>query len=102
MPHIQIDHSPKRVARRDIAGLCRAIRDAASATGILPLAGIRVRATACTHAVIAEGNPKHTFRDIPLRLRGSRSRADRVRATAQIRAAVEGIARRRWPHPCWR
>lgn len=89
MPHIQIDYSPNLEARLDIAGLCRVIRDAAAATGILPLAGIRVRATACTHVVIADGNPDHAFLDISLRLRGGRSLADRERATALIWAAVE-------------
>lgn len=90
MPHIQIDYSPNLEARLDIAGLCRTIRDAAVATGILPLAGIRVRATACTHVVIADGNPYHAFLDISLRLRAGRSLADRERATALIWAAVEG------------
>lgn len=90
MPHIQIDYSPNLEARLDIADLCRVIRDAAVATGILPLAGIRVRATACTHVVIADGNPDHAFLDISLRLRAGRSLADRERATALIWAAVEG------------
>jgi 5-carboxymethyl-2-hydroxymuconate isomerase len=90
MPHIQIDYSPNLETRLDIAGLCRTIRDAAVATGILPVAGIRVRATACTHVVIADGNPDHAFLDISLRLRAGRSLADRERATARIWAAVEG------------
>lgn len=45
MPHIQIDYSPNLEARMDVAGLCRVLRDAAVETGILPLAGLRVRAT---------------------------------------------------------
>ena len=39
MPHIQIDYSPNLEQRLDIAGLCRVLRDAAVATGVLPLAG---------------------------------------------------------------
>lgn len=89
MPHIQIDYSPNLESRLDIAGLCRVLRDAAAATGILPLAGIRVRATACTHVVIADGNPDHAFLDISLRLRGGRSAEDKARATARIFAAAE-------------
>ncbi|WP_149588653.1 5-carboxymethyl-2-hydroxymuconate Delta-isomerase [Tabrizicola flagellatus] len=89
MPHIQIDYSPNLEDRLDIAGLCRTLRDAAAATGILPLAGIRVRATACTHVVIADGNPDHAFLDISLRLRGGRSAEDKARATAEIFAAAE-------------
>lgn len=91
MPHIQIDYSPNLEDRLDIAGLCRTLRDAAVATGILPLAGIRVRATACTHVVIADGNPDHAFLDISLRLRRGRSAEDKGRATARIFAAAESF-----------
>lgn len=90
MPHIMIDYSPNLEARLDMPGLCRCLRDAAAATGILPLAGIRVRATACTHVVIADGNPEHAFVDISLRLRGGRSEEAKARATAAIFAAAEG------------
>lgn len=89
MPHIQIDYSANLDARLDVAGLCRTLRDAAAQTGVLPLAGIRVRATACTHVVIADGNPDHAFLDISLRLRGGRSTPDKERATAHIFAAAE-------------
>ena len=89
MPHIQIDYSPNLEARLDVAGLCRVLRDAAVATGILPLAGLRVRATACTHVVIADGDPDHAFLDISLRLRAGRSDKAKADATAQIFAAAE-------------
>ncbi len=89
MPHLMIDYSPNLEARLDIAGMCRVLRDAAAATGILPLAGIRVRATACTHVVIADGNPDHAFLDISLRLRGGRAPEARARATEAIFAAAE-------------
>ena len=89
MPHIQIDYSPNLEARLDIAGFCRRLRDAAVETGILPLAGVRVRATACTHVVIADGNPDHSFLDISLRLRGGRSQDQKEAATALIFAAAE-------------
>ena len=89
MPHIQIDYSANLESRLDVAGLCRALRDAASATGILPLAGIRVRAMKADHVVIADGNPDHAYLDISVRLRGGRSDADKVEATAAIFAAAE-------------
>jgi 5-carboxymethyl-2-hydroxymuconate isomerase len=89
MPHIHIDYSPNLEARLDVAALCRTLRDAAIETGVLPLAGIRVRATACTHVVIADGNPDHAFLDISLRLRAGRSPEDKARATAHVFAAAE-------------
>ena len=89
MPHIMIDYSPNLAERLDIPGLCRALRDAAVATGVLPLAGIRVRATDCDHVVIDDGNPDHAFLDSSLRLRAGRSQVDKARATAMIFAAAE-------------
>lgn len=89
MPHIQIDYSPNLEARMDVAGLCRVLRDAAVETGILPLAGLRVRATPCAHVVIADGNPDHAFADISLRLRAGRSDEAKARATRHIFAAAE-------------
>jgi 5-carboxymethyl-2-hydroxymuconate isomerase len=89
MPHIQIDYSPNLEARLDMAGLCRALRDAAVETGVLPLAGLRVRAVACSHVVIADGNPDHAFADIVVRLREGRTQEQKERATAHIFAAAE-------------
>lgn len=91
MPHIQIDYSPNVERRLDVAGLCRVLRDAAVETGVLPLAGLRVRATASTYVVIADGNPDHAFLDISLRLRAGRSAEEKERATAQIFAAAEAF-----------
>jgi 5-carboxymethyl-2-hydroxymuconate isomerase len=91
VPHIQIDYSPNLDSRLDIAALCRVLRDAAVETGILPLAGIRVRATACTHAVIADGDPRHAFLDISLRLRAGRPAEAKAQASARIFAAAEAF-----------
>ena len=91
MPHIQIDYSANLENRLDMAALCTVMRDAAVATGILPLAGIRVRATACTHVVIADGNPDHAFLDISLRLRGGREAEAKRHATQAIFAAAEAF-----------
>ena len=90
MPHIQIDYSPNLEDRLDVAGLCVALRDAAVATGVLPLAGVRVRAIKVDHAVIADGNPDHAFLDIVVRLRGGRPADAKANATAAIFAAAEG------------
>jgi 5-carboxymethyl-2-hydroxymuconate isomerase len=91
MPHVQIDYSPNLESRLDLPGLCLALRDAAVETGVLPLAGLRVRATACSHVVIADGNPDHAFLDISLRLRAGRSPEAKARATAHIFAAAEAF-----------
>jgi 5-carboxymethyl-2-hydroxymuconate isomerase len=89
LPHFHIDYSANLENRLDMAGLCIAIRDAAAATGVFPKAGIRVRATAATHVVMADGNPNHAYIDLSVRLRGGRSIEDKKRATAAIFAVVE-------------
>jgi 5-carboxymethyl-2-hydroxymuconate isomerase len=91
MPHIHIDYSPNLADRLDMGALCRVLRDAAVETGVLPLAGLRVRATPCAHVVIADGNPDHAFADISVRLRAGRSAQDKARATALIFAAAEAF-----------
>lgn len=91
MPHFHIDYSANLEDRLDIAGLCRAIRDAAAETGVFPVAGIRVRATACTHVVMADGNPDHAFLDLSVRLRGGRTGEAKQKATAHIFAALEAF-----------
>jgi 5-carboxymethyl-2-hydroxymuconate isomerase len=89
MPHLSFEYSANMEARLDIAGLCRALRDAALETGIFPAAGIRVRGFRADHVVIADGNPEHGFIDLSVRLRAGRSAKDKVRATAHIFAAME-------------
>ena len=69
----------------------RALRDAAAATGVFPLAGIRVRAFAADHVLIADGQPDHAFIDISVRLRGGRSDQDKTRAAHAIFAAAESF-----------
>ena len=89
MPHFQIDYSANLENRLDIAGLCAVLRDAAVATSVFPLAGTRVRATACSHVVIANGNPDHAFLDISVRLRAGRADEAKKRATEHIFKAAE-------------
>ena len=91
MPHFQIDYSPNLEERLDVAGLCQVLRDAAAATGVFPLAGIRIRATACSHYLIADGNSQHAFLDISIRLRAGRDKLVKKMATEAIFAAAEGF-----------
>ena len=89
MPHFQIDYSPNLEERLDVAELCRVLRDAAVETGAFPLAGIRIRATACTHVVMADGDPEHAFLDISIRLRAGRDKSVKKAATEAMFAAAE-------------
>ncbi|MEQ9694604.1 5-carboxymethyl-2-hydroxymuconate isomerase [Shimia sp. SDUM112013] len=72
MPHFQIDYSGNLEKVVDMGGLCEHIRNVAAGIDTFPMAGIRVRAVRVDHYAIADGNPKHGFIDISVRLRGGR------------------------------
>ncbi|MEM5492919.1 5-carboxymethyl-2-hydroxymuconate isomerase [Hoeflea sp. AS16] len=91
MPHFHIDYSANLEERLQIADLLVVIRDAAMETGVFPLAGIRIRATACDHWLIADGNPDHAFLDISIRLRAGRTPEAKKQATQHIFAAAEAF-----------
>ncbi len=91
MPHFHIDYSPNLEARLDIAALCAAVARAAADTGVFPVAGIRVRATACTHVVMADGNADHAFLDLSVRLRAGRTDAVKQAATQTIFDAMQAF-----------
>ena len=89
MAHFMIDYSPNLEGKLDIAGFCDTIRTAAIETRVFPVAGIRVRASACTHVSIADGNPDHAFLDMSVRLRAGRANDAKEAATAHIFAAAQ-------------
>ncbi len=84
MPHIILDYSANIEDRLDMAALCVALKDAAAATGVFPPAGIRVRAHAATHVVIADGDAHHGFIDITVRLAAGRDDAAKTIATDAV------------------
>jgi 5-carboxymethyl-2-hydroxymuconate isomerase len=89
MPHITLEYSANLEPTVDMYGLCIAIKDAASTTGVFPTAGIRVRAIQCDHSVVADGDPRHGFIDISVRLRAGRSEDAKTKATDAIFTAAE-------------
>jgi len=72
MPHFQIEYSSNIEDVVDISALCDTIRASAATVQAFPLAGIRVRAVRVEHFSIADGNPKHGFIDLSIRLREGR------------------------------
>ena len=72
MPHLQIEYSANIEDVVDISALCDTIRTSAATVQAFPIAGIRVRAVRVEHFAIADGNPKHGFIDLSIRLREGR------------------------------
>ncbi len=84
MPHFQIEYSANLESEIDIQGLCEAIRAKATSIDTFPMPGIRVRATCVDHYAIADGDPKHGFIDISIRLREGRADDVKQHATNSI------------------
>ncbi len=82
MPHVHIDYSANLDQAVDMGALCETIRATMAGIETFPMPGIRVRATRVDHYAIADGNPKHGFVDISVRLRAGR--ADDVKKDALV------------------
>ena len=82
MPHLTIDYSPN--LEDAVEGLCDAVRRAAIETGVFPMPGIRVRAFRADHASVADGDPKHGYVDISIRLRAGRTDEQKRRAARGV------------------
>lgn len=88
MPHFHIEYSANLESFVDMAQLCEAVRAKAATIETFPMAGIRVRATRVDHVAIANGNPKHGFVDLSVRLREGRPHDVKHDAITQIFAVL--------------
>ena len=91
MPHFSIEYSANLEGMVDIAALCDHLRRAAIDTGVFPMPGIRVRAFRADHVSIADGDPKHAFLDLSIRLRGGRAPEAKARATQAVFDALKAF-----------
>lgn len=73
MPHIQIEYSRNLEELVDMSKLCETLRAQAVLIDAFPLPGVRVRAIGADHYAIADGDPKHSFIDISVRIREGRT-----------------------------
>ncbi|MEO1110341.1 MAG: 5-carboxymethyl-2-hydroxymuconate isomerase [Pseudomonadota bacterium] len=89
MPHFQIDYSGNLEDVVDMSALCEAIRAAAAEIETFPTAGIRVRATRVDHVAMADGDAKHGFIDLSVRLREGRTDQVKQDAIACIFATLK-------------
>ena len=91
MPHIAIEYSANLESVIDVTALCQTLRAAGIKTGIFPMPGIRVRAYRADHYAIADGDPKHGFIDIAVRLREGRPQETKEAATACLFEAARSF-----------
>lgn len=88
MPHQIVEYSANLEEVVDIHALISCLHEAALATGVFPLAGLRTRAARRDHYRIADGNPDNAFVHVLLRIGFGRSLADRQRAADSISEAL--------------
>jgi 5-carboxymethyl-2-hydroxymuconate isomerase len=91
MPHLHIDYSANLESVVDMGALCEAIRAVTAEIDTFPLAGIRVRATRVDHVSMADGDPKHGFIDLSVRLRQGRPHDVKQDAIARIFATLKDV-----------
>ncbi len=93
MPHLIVECSENLAKAVALDDLVRALHEAAIATGVFPLGGIRTRVHVCRHYRIADGDPKHAFAHVEMRIGRGRDLATRQRAGEQVFSALrEGLA----------
>jgi 5-carboxymethyl-2-hydroxymuconate isomerase len=89
MPHFTIEYSPNVAASVAPAVLVEAVRQAAAATGVFPIGGLRVRAYPAQTYAVADGDPSYAFVAMTLALAQGRSAETRARAGGEIFKALE-------------
>ncbi len=91
MPHFQIEYSANLEAPVDMSALCESIRAKAATIETFPMAGIRGRATCVDHVAMADGDAKHGFIDLSVRLREGRAPEEKREAIEQIFATLKEL-----------
>jgi 5-carboxymethyl-2-hydroxymuconate isomerase len=93
VPHLIVECSENVAKAVSLDDLVRGLHETAIATGVFPLGGIRTRVHVCRHYKIADGDPRHAFVHVQMRIARGRDLATRKRAGEQVFAALrEGLA----------
>ncbi len=98
MPHLSIQYS-NNIHSGEIAVLCRSLHEVMTNTGIFPLGGIRVRATACSIFAIADLHSDNAFIDMVLRIGAGRTDAEKATAGEAIMESAREVFSMRLTHP---
>jgi 5-carboxymethyl-2-hydroxymuconate isomerase len=86
--HIVIEYSAGLRQRLDLPTFIAAVHEAALATGVFPIGGLRTRAYEAEHYTIADGHPDNGFVHLSLRVGHGRDLETCRRACETIFAAV--------------
>lgn len=93
MAHVVIEHSSNLRGRLDLPRFIQAVHEAALATGIFPIGGMRTRAYETQAYRVADGHPDNAFVHLSIRVGHGRDLATRRHACERIfQAACEELA----------
>ena len=93
MAHIVIEHSSNLRGRLNLPAFIRAVHQAALATGIFPIGGMRTRAYETEAYRVADGHPDNAFVHLSIRVGHGRDLAARRTACERIfEAACDQLA----------
>jgi 5-carboxymethyl-2-hydroxymuconate isomerase len=84
MAHLIVEYSSNLRGGLDLPQLVRSLHQAALATGIFPIGGLRTRAYATESYCIADGHPENAFVHVSVRVGHGRDLATRRKACEQI------------------
>ncbi|MCH4813713.1 5-carboxymethyl-2-hydroxymuconate Delta-isomerase [Vreelandella neptunia] len=89
MPHLHIEYSPSIDEHVDVHHVCLVAYQAMRESGIFPLAGIRVRAFAASHCIVADNHPDNNFMAMTLSIGAGRDTAALKAAGDHLFSAVQ-------------
>ena len=93
MPHIVVEHSANLAQRTDLEALAKTVHEAALATGVFPLGGLRTRMAAREIYVIADGDPDNAFAHMTLYMGHGRDQATKQQVGEELfRVLCEALA----------
>ena len=88
MPHVIIECSENLAQIVSLDDVVHRLHEAALATGVFPLGGLRTRVHVARQYRIADGDPRHVFMHVQLRIGKGRDVATRKRASEQMFTAL--------------
>jgi 5-carboxymethyl-2-hydroxymuconate isomerase len=90
VPHLVLEYSANMEPELDAAILLSAVHEAALATGIFPIGGVRTRAQRRTLYWVADGHPDNRFVHLDMRIAAGRPVETRKRAGDAIFKVLTG------------
>jgi 5-carboxymethyl-2-hydroxymuconate isomerase len=89
LPHIIVEYSANLESQVSPQKLVNALHQAAIATGVMPIGGLRTRAERREYFAVADGDPDNAFVAVLVRLGAGRDAATRKRVAEDLMRVLE-------------